>query len=183
MVAIFAGWAMSMGPAETIVNNEHQGVDALYQRYGRALMRKAQRLLGNAQDAEDIVQTFFVDMLARPPSSSDLPYLYRAVTNRCLNLIRDRKNHRRLLEKNDETLRGPGRIQCENRTIGLDLLLKLTNRLDAQSIEILVYYYFDDMAQEEISALLGLSRKTVCKRLGKIHEQVQGLLQGTEGAA
>ena len=37
-----------------------------------------------------------------------LPYLYRAVTNRCLNLIRDRAGRERLLAHQESALRGPG---------------------------------------------------------------------------
>ena len=53
-------------------------------------MRKCERLLQNRQDAEDVVQSLFVDLLRKGRSEAELPYLYRAATNRCLNLIRDR---------------------------------------------------------------------------------------------
>jgi RNA polymerase sigma-70 factor (ECF subfamily) len=64
----------------------------LYQRYGPALLRKAARLLGNEADAQDVVQGLFVEMLRRRDMDRDLPYLYRSVTNRCLNFLRDSGN-------------------------------------------------------------------------------------------
>src|SRR4051812_16503063 len=141
-----------------------------YRRYAPALIRKAERMLQSHDDALDVVQTLFVELLQRDSSEVDLPYLYRAVTNRCLNLIRDTSARRHLLSRQDVVLRGPVRSTCEDRAIDLDLLTKLSARLDRQSAEILVYRYVDDMTQEEIASLLGLSRKTIGHRLDRIHE-------------
>jgi RNA polymerase sigma-70 factor (ECF subfamily) len=136
-----------------------------YRRYGPALVRKAERLLQNGEDARDVVQALFLDLLERGAETSDLPYLYRAVTNRCLNLIRDRNTRARLLAHKDDALRGPVRVSCEARVVDLDLLLKLGGELDAESCEMLVYRYVDDMGLDEIAELTGKSRKTVGKRL------------------
>ncbi len=146
-----------------------------YRRYAPALLRKCQRMLQNKEDAEDIVQGLFMDMLKKKLTTEDLPYLYRAVTNRCINFLRYRDNRRRLLEKQDVVLRGPVRIRCDDRAVGLDLLTKLMDRLDKKSVEIFIYRYFDDMTQEEIADLMKTSRKTVGKRLNRIREQVRRL--------
>ena len=147
----------------------------LYRRYAPALLRKGERLLGNPSDAEDIVHALFVDLLSKGETDVDLPYLFRAVTNRCLNLLRDRGNRQRLAERHDGALRGPERTRCDEQVIGLDLLLKLIDRLDGKSVEVLVYRYFDDLTQEEIAALLSTSRKTVGKRLDRIRQAVRDL--------
>jgi RNA polymerase sigma factor (sigma-70 family) len=152
-----------------------------YQRYGPALLRKCQRMLGNRHDAEDIVQGLFVDMLSKGKQPEDLPYLYRAVTNRCINFLKYRGNRRRLLERHDEALRGPVRTRCDDTVIGVDLLAKLSEKLDKKSLAVLIYRYFDDMPQEEIAGLLGTSRKTVGKRIAKLTEQVRLLLNDGSG--
>ncbi len=148
-----------------------------YQRYGPALLRKCQRMLQNRQDAEDIVQGLFVDMLKKGKTTLELPYLYRAVTNRCINHLRYGENRRRLLKEHDIALRGPVRIRCDEQAIGVDLLVKLSEGLDKKSIEILVYRFFDEMTQDEIAKLIGTSRKTVGKRLDKIKARVKELSQ------
>jgi RNA polymerase sigma-70 factor (ECF subfamily) len=154
-----------------------------YRRYAPALIRKAERMLQSHDDALDVVHGVFVEILQRDTSDIDLPYLYRAVTNRCLNLIRDQSARRRLLERQDVVLRGPIRSTCEDRAIDLDLLTKLSARLDRQNVEILVYRYVDDMTQDEIASLLGLSRKTVGHRLDRIHDTVRQLVADGGGAA
>ena len=154
----------------------------IYERYGPALMRKAERILQNREDAQDIVQGLFVDMWERNQTSAELPYLFRAVTNRCLNFVRDEKNRVRLLDRQESALRGPIRTRCDERAIGLDLLLKLSDSLDSKCREVLVFHFFDDMTQEEVATVVGTSRKTVGKRLKKIREQVAALTTVENGA-
>jgi len=148
----------------------------LYQRYGPALLRKAARLLGNEADAQDVVQGLCVEMLRRRDMDRDLPYLYRSITNRCLNLLRDSGNRERLLQKQEEALRGPVRVRCDEVVVGVDLVCKLIDRLDEKCGEVLIYRYFDDLTQDEIAELSGTSRKTVGARLARIREAVKELV-------
>jgi RNA polymerase sigma-70 factor (ECF subfamily) len=153
-----------------------------YRHYGRALLRKAERILGSAEDARDIVQGLFVDLCRAENPPMDLPYLYRAVTHRCLTYLRDESNRARLLAHHDVALQPSPRTHCESRAIGQDLMIKLLRELDEGEGEVLAYRFLDDMTQEEIAALLGLSRKTIAKRLERIRI-VLGALTGSEGEA
>ncbi len=146
-----------------------------YRRFGPALARKAERMLRDREEAADVVHSLFVELIHRGTEELTLPYLYRAVTNRCLNLIRDRAGRERLLARQESALRGPARIRCDDQVIGLDLLARLQERLDRAHMEVLVCRYLDDMSQEEIAEHLGTSRKTVGKRLQRIRDQVAAL--------
>jgi len=145
-------------------------------RYGPALCRKARRLLGNAADAEDVVQGVFAELVQRGRAEADLPYLFRAVTSRCLNLVRDHANRRRLLDRQEPALRGPVRTRCDDEVIAMDLMLKAVDRLDAASAEALVYRYFDDLTQDEIAEIQAVTRKTVAARLARVHAVVAALV-------
>ena len=147
----------------------------IYRKYGPALVRKASRILLNPDDASDIVQGLFVDIVQNKRHELDLPYLYRAVTNRCLNMIRDRNNRQRLLDAQQPALRGAARTSCDDQIISLDLIVKLAERLDKACLEVLVCSYVDDMSQEETAQFLATSRKTVGKRLAKIRAHVREL--------
>jgi RNA polymerase sigma factor (sigma-70 family) len=153
-----------------------------YLRYGAALVRKAERILRNRDDALDVVQALFVELLQRGETSFELPYLYRAVTNRCLNLLRDRSTHARLLEHSDGALVLPARTSCEERAIDLDLLLRLSRMLESEQLELLVYRYVDDLSQEEIAELMGKSRKTIGKHLAAVAAVVANVAASEEGA-
>ena len=147
-----------------------------YERYGRALLRTAERIVGNREDARDILQALFVDLYQRSDAPMDLPYLYRAITNRCLTFLRDESNRGRLLERHDEALVPARRTACDDQVIGHDLLLKLVRELDAGESEVLAYRFVDDMTQDEIATLLGLSRKTIGRRLDRIREAVRRMV-------
>lgn len=159
-------------------SDSRQVADA-YDRYGPALLRKAERILRNPIDAEDVVHSLFTDFLAKAPRSLELPFLYRAVGNRSLNRIRDQANRARLVSQH-----GFGdlhRSSCEGTAISLDLLAKLADRLDAKTLEALVCLFIDDMSQEDAAAFLGTSRRTIGKRLNKIRAAV-GDLKATQEA-
>ena len=150
----------------------------LYRRYGPALMRKAERMLQSREEAQDLVQGLFVDLVERPAGTVDLPYLYRAITNRCLNHLRDRKNQVRLLAQHDQALRCLPRTRLDDRVVDRELLARMTEQLDDDTLAVLVHHYVDDMTQDEIAVLLGTSRKTVVRRLDRARKAVRGLADG-----
>jgi RNA polymerase sigma-70 factor (ECF subfamily) len=151
-----------------------------YARYGRALLRKAERVLQSRADAQDLVHALFLDLLKQSERTLDLAYLYRAITNRCLTFLRDERNRDRLLREHDTSLRGPMRTLLDDRTIDMDLLLKLASSLDPETTEIVIYRYLDDMTQEEIAELTGISRKTVGKKLDAAREAALRLQSPSE---
>ncbi|MCU0663434.1 MAG: sigma-70 family RNA polymerase sigma factor [Myxococcota bacterium] len=152
-----------------------------YERYGPAVRRKCERMLRSPEDAEDVVQSLFVDLLSRGRTDVDLPYLYRAATNRCLNIMRDTQRRLRLLEREHHAAPEP-RAMIDDRVAGLNLLARIVERLDAQTAEVLVYRFLDEMELEEIAGLTGVSRKTVSKRLKKIEAMAERLGEKDGGA-
>lgn len=145
-----------------------------YRLYGPALVRKAARILHSRDDATDVVHGLFVDLLTRP-IPVDLPYLYRAVTNRCLNALRDERTRARLLAREADAVAPAARVRCDEHVIGAQLLARLTAVLDDGHLEVLIARYVDDLTQDEVGVHLGLSRKTVGKRLARIRETVRAL--------
>lgn len=144
----------------------------IYQRYGPALIRKCTRMLGSVEDAEDIVQGLFYDLLRKGKTDVDLPYLYRASTNRCLNLIRNSKKRTKLLSTQAKVVEEANVTRTDEPSADRDLLQKVLLKLDKKSRQILVYRYYDDMTQAEIASLTGYSRKTIGKKLQLIRTTV-----------
>lgn len=155
---------------------------AAYRAYGPALVRKAERILRSREDATDVVHALFVDLIPKWNRDVDLPYLYRAITNRCLNVVRDRGTRARLLEREQASAAPVGRVRLEDQVVGVGLIAALAERLDEGHLQVLVCRFVDDMTQEEIAEHLGLSRKTIGKRLDRIRDEVIAL-RGTEAAS
>jgi len=154
---------------------------AAYRAYGPALVRKAERVLRSREDAVDVVHGLFADLIPRWTKDVDLPYLYRAVTNRCLNMVRDRNTRARLLEREGTVAAPVGRVKLEDQVVGVGLIAALAEKLDESHMEVLVARFVDDMTQEEIADHLGLSRKTIGKRLDRIRDEVIALRKEAAG--
>lgn len=69
--------------------------EVLVRRHSGHLLRLATRLLGGGADAEDAVQDAFVSAWRRMPEfrgdAAFGTWMYRIVTNRCLNILRTRR--------------------------------------------------------------------------------------------
>lgn len=132
-------------------------------------------MLGNQQDAEDVVQTLFIDLLAQGRTELTLPYLYQAATRRCLNRLRDTKRRRELLQQHGTVVLGHGDLA--ERVVTLDLLTQLIDRLEDPLADVFVYLFLDHMTQAEVAQVTGTSRKTVGHRLVRIRAILDELMR------
>jgi RNA polymerase sigma-70 factor (ECF subfamily) len=146
-----------------------------YRAFGPALVRKAERMLRSREDAVDVVHAVFADLIPSWNSNVDLPYLYKAVTHRCINLMRDRGTRARLLAREPVAAAPVGRVRLDDEVVGLALIAQLVERLDDAHFQVLVCRFIDDMTQDEIADQLGVSRKTIGKRLDRIRDAVTAL--------
>jgi len=140
----------------------------LYRNHGPAVFRRCLALLGNPDEAQDALQEVFLRAWTKSGEfrgeASPTTWLYRITTNHCLNRIRGRK---RLTEVKPEHLTaGPSSGQAEARRV----LAALMQRLDETSARIAVYHFLDNMPQEEIEEVMGISRRTIGKKLKNIRE-------------
>lgn len=150
-----------------------------YARYGPALVRKAERMLRSRDDALDMVHALFADLLASGERTWDLPYLYRATTNRCLSWLRDEKNRARLLALHDPVW-SQASAPIDQQAIGADLVAKLAVRVDDDVLETVIAHHLDGMTQDEVAELMGVSRKTVGRKLDRAREALSELSSGAD---
>jgi RNA polymerase sigma-70 factor, ECF subfamily len=136
-------------------------LDELYDRYGDAVYRQAQSLLRDSDRARDTTQDVFLRAAQYPigMSTHPLPWLFRVTKNLCLNHIRDSRRRGELLRSHSpEPRREHG---ADARLAWNQLLAQLPEDLQ----QIAVSYYIDELSQEEIAAVHGVSRRTIGNRL------------------
>src|SRR5215475_12227092 len=72
-------------------------LELLYTRSGAAVERRCRALLGDGEEARDMVQEVFLRAVRHADEfrgeASPTTWLYRITTNLCLNRLRDRKQH------------------------------------------------------------------------------------------
>jgi RNA polymerase sigma-70 factor (ECF subfamily) len=155
---------------------DQASIEHLYRTYGTMVLRRARTLLGDEQAAQDMVQEVFMKAIRAfsgfRGESSLTTWLYQMTTNHCLNAIRDGARRRRALERK---LPNPEEQQVASHEdrIGMDQLL---GKLPRELCEVAIYYYVDQMNQDEIAELCGISERTVRNRLKEFREQARDQL-------
>ena len=164
-------------------------LEAIYRQYHTRVLRAAHRITGNAQDAEDVLQTVFLRLARREGGSplSDSPgnYLHRAAINAALDMVRARKTGRSTpLEDVEPMLAGvadrqPDRIQGAGEI--RDQVRKALAKQSPKSAEIFALRYFEGYGNNEIARMLGTSRSTVNVILHRTRQKLKDEIRGYVG--
>jgi RNA polymerase sigma-70 factor (ECF subfamily) len=161
----------------------------VYRQYHARVLRAAYRVTGNAQDAEDVLQTVFMRLARReggsPLSDSPGSYLHRAAINAALDMVRSRKAGRSTsLEEVGPTLAAdseaePDRVQGASE-IREQVRLALSG-MSPKSAEIFALRYFEGYGNHEIARMLGTSRSTVNVILHRTRQKLKEQIRGYVG--
>ena len=149
---------------------DRETIRALYERYAYAVNRRCMRILGSASEADDAVQEVFIRVMKYGNTrrgEAVLPWLYTIASRVCFDRLNRRKPSAAPTEVERqlaaEAAAQGGLLSPEDiQTIGQ--ILESCN--DAVR-EVALLYHFDQLTQEEVAAHVGVSRKTVKKRLAK----------------
>ena len=145
-----------------------ESFERIFREHSAFVYRTAYRVTGCAEDAEDVLQTLFVQLLRRDvaPEFEKNPkaYLYRAAVNTSLNVIRARRRNVSAEDLNEsESLsmrpESRGRIEVEER------LRAAMAELNPKAAEILILRHVHGYSDAEIAKLLGTSRGTIAVSL------------------
>jgi RNA polymerase sigma-70 factor (ECF subfamily) len=154
-------------------------LEQLFRDNYQMLYRTAYSILHNREDAEDVPQTIFLRLL-RTGVSPDVGknttgYLYRAVVNQSLSILRSRKRHitgsAELLDAlvhPDEVNRAEKRHRC---------LSEAMRDLAPEAVHLLLLRYVHNYRDAEIAKLLGTSRVAVAVRLYRSRARLKKLMQ------
>ena len=147
----------------------------LYRTWGPAIYRRCLRLLRNQEAARDATQEVFRKALSSPEKLEDtdtaLPFIYRIATNHCLNERRNtgRRGETGLMDL-DVASEQPEFPQRR-------LVQRVLSRFDAKTQSIAVAVLVDGMEHEEVADALGISRKTVSRKLARFLENARKYLE------
>jgi RNA polymerase sigma-70 factor, ECF subfamily len=138
----------------------------LYRDYGPAVYRRCLRLLRNREAAQDATQEVFVRLVRNMERLEDrggaLPWIYRVTTNHCLNVLRNagRRGEGALLADPGADVRSATEA-LPDRLLAKEIL----QRFDASTQAVVVGVFVDGMEREEVAATLGISKRTVSRKV------------------
>jgi len=158
---------------------DHRGrATERYGLYGPSVYRRCLRLLKEPEAAKDATQEVFVKLVRHMDRLSDretvLPWIYRVATNHCLNLRRNASRRGDDAAMPDLELAGPDAAsQCPDRALARQVLAHFDLETQAVAVGVLV----DGMEHQEAAAALGISRRTVARRLARFLDGARRLLE------
>ena len=166
-------------------------VAAAFEQHGRQVFRTAYRITGNVEDAEDVLQTVFLNALrrgreqttpggrfGRAPGS----YLARSAVNGALDVLRRRRVG---LESDTDAVaevpdtEAPGVTQSVWQEQLRGQLRAALSTLAPNWAEIVALRYFEGLSNIEIAELLGTSASVVGVTLHRARARLREVLAGT----
>ncbi len=154
------------------------GFAELFDRHYEAVFRAALRVTGNPADAEDVLQTVFLRLLARGGDleSEDvaLPtaYFRRAAVNAAVDVLRRRE------------LRAESAYDTEAPLAAVEPPLLLKERLrraiaalDREDASLFLLRHVEGLSNEELAEVFKMEKGTVAVRLHRIRHRLQAEME------
>jgi RNA polymerase sigma-70 factor (ECF subfamily) len=152
------------------------GFAELYERHYAAVFRAALRVTGRASDAEDVLQTVFLRVLARSAEAGEVTepaaYFRRAAVNAAVDVLRRREQH---AESVYDDLAPHAAAQPP-------LLLKERLRraiatLDPDDASLFLLRHVEGLSNDELAGTFGIEKNNVAVRLHRIRLRLQTEMQ------
>jgi RNA polymerase sigma-70 factor (ECF subfamily) len=161
--------------------------EAIYSRHSSSLFNLAYRMVGNVNDAEDLLQEIFLLAYNKLPGYQGQAalgtWLYRVATNRCLDFLRSRAARNQAvtesLDAKDRSLSG---APVESTPERLDIERSVDKLPDSYRAAFLLYDV-EGFEHKEVAEILGVaegtSKSLVHKARLKIREHLGQIRGGT----
>ena len=148
---------------------DQQAFENLFKTHFAALMAFSRRILGDEDDAREVVHQVFIKLWERrneiDMSTSLKSYLFTAVNNTSLNVIRDRKKF-----SSEEVPEHAGQWDVSAELESMELEEKIReaiNGLPEKCRRVFELNRFDGLSYKEIAKQLDISVKTVENQMTK----------------
>ncbi len=169
--------AAPLDPVETPAAD----LESVFREHHAMVFRAAYRVTGNANDAEDVLQTVFLRMIKRDPAAEpidNLPsFLHRAAVNAGLDLLRSRQTARSISLDDlepvlaDSPERAPDRAHAAGEI--REWLRGAVARLNPRIAEMFSLRFFEGKDNPEIARLLNTTPGTVAVTLSRTRNRLE----------
>jgi RNA polymerase sigma-70 factor (ECF subfamily) len=166
---------------ERFRNGDRGAFARLVERYQGPLYNAAYRVLGNAEDASDILQAVFLRVAERvdeyDPQYKFFSWVYRIALNESLNL--KRRNLREAPLEEEAEIADDDSSDPEWQASAAERSARIQRAMMGMTMEdrtVLTLRHFSDCSYREIGYILGLEEKTVKSRLFEARQRLCTLL-------
>ena len=171
-----------MPPTEQACNGGPPGaLAAVFEEHHRRVFRAAFRVTGSIDDAEDVLQTVFLNMMKRETAAGlDLgndpkSYLCRAAVNAAVDVLRARKRKAAMESEADHEETAGADVGVARRELRRQLRDALS-RLSPRAASIVALRFFEGYGNAEIATMLGTSSSSIAVTLHRARRRLKAEL-------
>jgi RNA polymerase sigma-70 factor, ECF subfamily len=158
-----------------VADGDERAFALLVERYQAPFFRVAARTVGDEREAQDCVQLAFFRIFRKAsdyrPELPASPWLYRILTNACVDAWRKRRREVVVAEP------PPPRSARPPDGARIDLAAALA-RLPAQTRVVFLLHAMEGLSHAEIAAVRGVSVNTVKTQIARARKALRALLEG-----
>jgi len=148
----------------------------LYERHYEAVFRAALRVTGNPADAEDVLQTVFLRVLARSGDVEEVAqpaaYFRRAAVNAAVDVLR-----RRELRADSVYDDSAPHAAVQSPFLLKERLRRAIAALDSEDASLFLLRHVEGLSIEELSGLFEIQKNNVTVRLHRIRHRLQAEME------
>jgi RNA polymerase sigma factor (sigma-70 family) len=155
------------------------GFAELYERHYEAVFRAALRVTGNPADAEDVLQTVFLRIIAREARGGDVEdvampaaYFRRAAVNAAVDVLR-----RRELRADSVYDDSAPHAAVQSHLLLKERLRRAIAALDSEDASLFLLRHVEGLSIEELSGLFEIQKNNVTVRLHRIRLRLQAEME------
>jgi RNA polymerase sigma-70 factor (ECF subfamily) len=152
------------------------GLAELYERHNEAVFRAALRVTGRRADAEDVLQTVFLRLLARGGRVADVTqpaaYFRRAAVNAAVDVLRRRDLH----AESDYDESAP-HAAVPPPSLLKERLRRALATVDADDASLFLLRHVEGLSIDELAGMFGIEKNNVAVRLHRIRNRLQAEMQ------
>jgi RNA polymerase sigma-70 factor (ECF subfamily) len=152
------------------------GFAGLYERHYEAVFHAALRVTGNPADAEDVLQTVFMRVLAKGGDIDDgmLPaaYFKRAAVNAAVDVLR-RREVRAESEQPEQSLE----VAVQPPGLLKEQLRRALRVLDSDDASLFLLRYVEGLSIDELAQMFEIQKNNATVRLHRIRQRLQAEME------
>lgn len=161
---------------ESIKNNKI-AQRTLYEKYAKAMYNTCIRMMGNEDEAKDVLQDAFIKAFTNLQSygfeASFGSWLKRIVVNTCLNQLR-KKQHLEYTEEDTNLI--AEEVHDDDDTWRIELIQKAIPKLANGYRQILSLYLFEGYNHKEISEILDIRESTSKSQYHRAKKELKNIV-------
>lgn len=162
-------------------NQSAPDLEQVFRDHHAMVFRAAYRVTGNANDAEDVLQTVFLRMVKRDPDAQPVgnlaSFLHRSAVNAALDLMRARQHVRNVPLDDFEPVLAESAHRRPDRVLDSgeirDWLRGAVARLNPRIARMFILRFFEGKDNPEIARLLETTPATVAVTLSRTRDRLQ----------